>query len=1238
MSIIWHGFVAIAFGCALGTLPLLPVWAQSITAAPDGTGTIITIDGNRYNIQGGTQAGTNLFHSFQEFGLSPGEIANFLSNPGINNILGRVVGGNASIIDGLIQANPNLYLMNPAGIIFGARASLNVGGDFTATTADQIGFEGGGFNAVGANHYAALVGTPNQFVFASEQPGAVLNFGDLSHAKNVSLVGGTVVNAGTVVSSSGNVTIAAVPGERLVRLSEPGMLLSLEVAPEAVAAGIRPVDLPALLTGSGAITGELSRQDIEGDVVIAGEVQGQQVDLYATGKVTPTDTALIQGDTRVVRFSETGENPGQALFIEHRSDNPEALLYGAEAGTVSQMIEREENGIEKISNQLAIISESVGELESVAIVAEGNAGNFWLGSEWIRSENIGDYQAQLQQWGAALTESADILLYSCFTALGETGEALVNSIANLTGADVAASVNATGSANYGGDWTLENSTGTIEAGNPFMVETLANWEGKLATRTVTNFADSGTLTLRDALTNGSGGFGGLPAAGDTIIFASAATVTLTTGEIAWAIDNLTIDGNGGVVDGNNASRVFNIAANNTTIQNITIQNGTTALSGGGIYHLNAGLTLKNSTISGNSAGLEGGGIASNNIIVTDSTISGNSSDLDGGGIWTVLGTGDLTVTRSTISGNDARSSGGGIFAGNNITVDNSTISENSARYDGGGIRANVSGGTVTVDQSVISRNSAGVVGGGIASADVTVTDSLISGNTAANYGGGIYVEDGSVTQSNTLFTGNVADRLGNDVCIQTSGLITCSSYSTALSCEVVGECEQEIAALAEEDILITWDSSTSLLDTGVEDVEADLTNDYDIFANADPLTLREIQNSLKTISQQTRDKPALLYLTFFPATLAEHPPAETLLADASSDFGDVRLSQRSRSGNPTDQLQAILVTPQGEPIIRSVMGVNRAQVNGAVQALRRRLTNLSDRYLRPAQQLYDWLIQPVEAELQAQGIQNLSIIADEGLRSLPIAALHDGEQFLIEQYSLGVLPSISLVDTRYQSLNQPRVLAMGASRFASQADLPAVPTELELVTLGQAQAPYLDEAFTHANLKRQAGDRNFDILHLATHAVFQAGAPDQAYVQLWGEETLKLESFRDLKLHEEPAVELLILSACQTALGDADAELGFAGASLQAGVKSVLASLWSVSDLGTMRLMSEFYGQLADPAVTIKAEALRQAQLSLLRGEATLEDGFLGALPLPPELAQSQETDLTHPFYWSAFMLVGSPW
>ncbi|MGQ9869490.1 two-partner secretion domain-containing protein [Leptodesmis sp.] len=225
-----------AFLPLLATLNAGKVEAQAIAPANDGTNTIVTPVGNQFNITGGTRAGANLFHSFQQFGLSPGQIANFLAEPQLQNILGRVVGNTPSVIDGQVQISggtPNLFLLNPAGIIFGANASLNVPASFMATTANSIGFASGQFNAAGANAYAALTGNPDRLIFMHPQPGAIVNAGSLSvpSGQSLALLGGTVVNTGTLSAPGEQILVAAVPGSTLVRFAQPGNLLSLELQP-----------------------------------------------------------------------------------------------------------------------------------------------------------------------------------------------------------------------------------------------------------------------------------------------------------------------------------------------------------------------------------------------------------------------------------------------------------------------------------------------------------------------------------------------------------------------------------------------------------------------------------------------------------------------------------------------------------------------------------------------------------------------------------------------------------------------------------------------------------------------------------------------------------------------------------------------------------------------------------------------------------------------------------------------
>ncbi|WP_221644655.1 MULTISPECIES: filamentous hemagglutinin N-terminal domain-containing protein [unclassified Nostoc] len=346
-------------GIWLATLPLLgvigvgQVQAQSITPAADGTNTVVTPDGKQFNITGGqtSQDGANLFHSLTKFGLSQDQIANFISKPEILNILTRINGGDPSVINGLIQVTggkSNLFLMNPAGIIFGPNASLNLPAALTVTTANGIGFGSNWFSATGNSNYAQLVGNPSAFAFTTEKPGAIINAGDLSvgEGQNLTLLGGTVASTGKLSASGGQITVAAVPGKSVVRISQTGNLLSLDVQPIA-ANGSQPnnwmlpvLSLPQLLTGGGggnaigiavnsngtvALTG--SGLVVENGDVVAKEVSAQTATLAANHNLTLVESQLsTTGDLNllakdIVRVRDSVANPfiaqaGKDLYIQ----------------------------------------------------------------------------------------------------------------------------------------------------------------------------------------------------------------------------------------------------------------------------------------------------------------------------------------------------------------------------------------------------------------------------------------------------------------------------------------------------------------------------------------------------------------------------------------------------------------------------------------------------------------------------------------------------------------------------------------------------------------------------------------------------------------------------------------------------------------------------------------------------------------------------------------------------------
>ena len=379
------------------------------------------------------------------------------------------------------------------------------------------------------------------------------------------------------------------------------------------------------------------------------------------------------------------------------------------------------------------------------------------------------------------------------------------------------------------------------------------------------------------------------------------------------------------------------------------------------------------------------------------------------------------------------------------------------------------------------------------------------------------------------------------------------------------------------------------------------------YPNLRRMQVEGIQETLKTVEKETKKRSVIIYI------LAR-----------------------------IDQLELILVPALGQPIRYTIPEAKKAVLLPIVNQLRSEITNSVKRgtssYKNAAEKLYKWMIAPLEKDLKSLNIETLLLSVDPGLRSMPFAALYDGKQFLIEKYSLSLIPSFSLMDTHYASLKNASVLAMGASEFTDKNPLPAVPIELKtIVTEWQGQS-FLNTDFTLNNLQSQRLAQPFRIVHLATHSEFNPGFLSNSYIQLWNEK-LSFDRLETLGW-DSPPVDLLVLSSCRTAFGNREAELGFAGLAVQSGARSALASLWNVDDRGTLGLMSAFYQELR--SANIKAEALRFAQIAMISGKVRIERGKLltesGEFPLSAGLNRVENTLFSHPYYWSGFTLVGNPW
>ncbi len=378
-----------ALAIILSTLAVAPpADSQPITPANDGTGTTVNQNGNQFDIQGGTRNGANLFHSFDQFNVHTNQTANFVTTPDTSNILGRITGGNASYINGLIQvlgSNSNLFLMNPAGIMFGPNASLNIPASFSVTTATGIGFDNNNFwfQAMGTNNYANLVGNPSGYKFNVSNPGAIVNEGNLTlnPGENLTLLGGTVINTGELSVAGGNITIAAVEGGNTLRISQPGHLLSLEVN-STTANGediseVNPLSLPALLTGGEETQATSVIVNANGEIVLSDSntlVADTPGDATISGKIDVSSTSVSQEEGGVGSGGQANVLGSRVALVD-TTINADGLNGG---GTVLIGGDSQESSTVFNSQQTSVNS---GSIISANAIENGDGGNVTIWSD-----------------------------------------------------------------------------------------------------------------------------------------------------------------------------------------------------------------------------------------------------------------------------------------------------------------------------------------------------------------------------------------------------------------------------------------------------------------------------------------------------------------------------------------------------------------------------------------------------------------------------------------------------------------------------------------------------------------------------------------------------------------------------------------------------------------------------------------------------------------------------------------
>jgi len=355
--------------------------------------------------------------------------------------------------------------------------------------------------------------------------------------------------------------------------------------------------------------------------------------------------------------------------------------------------------------------------------------------------------------------------------------------------------------------------------------------------------------------------------------------------------------------------------------------------------------------------------------------------------------------------------------------------------------------------------------------------------------------------------------------------------------------------------------------------------------------------------------------------------------------------QVNKSGSSTVSLYTIILGDRieviakfpGQSLFHYFSTIPESEVRQKIGDFQQIITqnyNISNKIKSQGMEIYQWLIKPIEEKLESSQIKTIVFTLDGPLRNIPMAALYDGNKYLIEKYAVAVTLDLGIQDPKPLRNDHLSVLAAALTNPPAQlsrqfSKLSFTSKEIDAIksTRGIKTKTLEDEKFTLEALRKELSDFSYTVVHLATHGKFSSN-PEDTFIlaasshlpnHKMSDGKVRLRDidkmFRTITLNRTNTLELLVLSACQTALGDEQASLGIAGVAVRSGTSSVIASLWSIDDKSTQKLMAVFYNKIAQPGVS-RAEALRQAQLALLQAK--------------------KDNTYRHPYYWGAFLLLGN--
>ncbi|MEB3293750.1 MAG: CHAT domain-containing protein, partial [Synechococcales bacterium] len=1127
------------------------------------------------------------------------------------------------------QGRSNLFLMNPEGIIFGANARLNLPALFSASTATAVEFANGRWDGRSLNRPDQLLGNPTGFLFAPESPGVILNRGQLAvqPGQSLSLIGGTVVNLGGVQAPGGSVTIAAVPGSNRVKLTPVGSILGYEVVLPSNASAT-PKTLPQLLANApiAQMVPQLERTQ-DGKVLLKGTGI-----VLSSGAGTLLNSGLVSNAGTAARAEQSLQFWGEQIIQTSSQVNSQTVtLFRANRSILLQPIAESflafESGgpltfqAKEIFQAPAPVLTQGRSLEIQAPIVQTQSLNTSMRygqAGAVTVTGLAGNPANQVTIGNIITPNQDVQVQGEKTNLGVV----------ITGTEESpnSSDNTVNQNPISGTVSLQGSDGLTVA-----AILTTGQKVQLASQ---NAQQTGTVQVGPIFSLG----GDVEIQGDRIttslIFSSprqtdnAGNITLTA---LGDLQARQIEANGRA-NGKSGNVFLTSQFGNVVVDSIQAMGGqrggnavlrgeTVRITGVRYEPKDDGFETSSIHVDESLQIFHKGGRSNQSFLIGNPTFNGSRDRFVIGrpNSESILSQGEFAVQAETTIDRPLSDPKLTIVAENTLP---SFPELGEARL----LYHPVSPGR----QTSVTLAELGLPLPTDPDRDTTqLYIRLRPGSNASNNGGiligpnGIIHETVPIRRSDRLTylapsrgeAINLYEVFALDLPPTPETIDRAQRIALRFGHPVIPQQESVDPTIAPPPTQIPIGSPLSNM-SATEVLARDNQLSQEMvnagFADSMPAHSTDGVELMQRVEVQTKTRPALVYLQTY-----------------------------------ANELEVILVTARGR--FRRRVAVPQDRLMSLVKTFRREVTNPmrthSKSYLPSAQQLYQWMIQPIESDLYAQGITNLIFLPSVGLRSLPYSALHNGKSFLVEQYGVAIIPSLGLTQVDYQTLQGSPLLAIGISESTqNQVPLPMVKTEL--ATIGEIwqhqPTRYLNEQATLKVLQTARQRTPFQIIHLATHADFSTESAKDAYIQLWNER-LRLDQIRQMSWNKPP-LNLLVLSACQTALGNREAELGFAGLAVRSGVKTVVASLWSVNDTATTALISQFYDLLA--TTSTRNEALRQAQVAMIQGQIRSQEQIdrpeirllKGRTLVLPETAQISDPDFRHPYYWAAFTVIGNPW